>query len=737
MRTKERIFAIFLTVVMIISMIGYFDMPRQTRAAESFAITSPENNKLIGAGHFDIKWSQPTDSSVKTYKLYVDDQMIASTSDTSYEYYTTTVKKYSAYVVAEYSDGTSESTDKINFWVTKKGLCANEEMAKYLEPLEMNVGWYYNWKAEPHSYYDAFQRMEYVPMIWGTGNEGSIPSVAAAGYKHLLAYNEPDMGGDVGGSKIDVNTAISHWGNFQGYDYRLGTPAPALSPSWDNGTWFRTFMDGINHDTVDFIALHCYYWQYTGKEAAETFLREVVDKTYEMYHKPIWITEFAVDGWAYGDAEHSESVKEFMKTAIDGLNSRDYVERFAWFSFNTTDTNNGIASLYNYETGDLTDLGRTYVGYGNPEGYVSLPLAGQDYTLCSAARNQLLDDTVVIDGVNYKDYIKEGGVSAVSSSDEESDRTADKAIDEDINTRWASIQKTDPSNLTLDLGQIRSIKQINIIWEVASAREYNIEVSSDGQNFTRIAEEKDGISYDYKNDTIILNRSIDARYIRINGTSRSTDYGYSIWDIAVYGNSVQEPPTTEETTEEETTTESNVELSEKVKVEGYQISAVLGGNRVVGSVEPEINGQQVLKWGFVYALESLGSADTGVTNNDVYVGSDNEYVASYESTSLGKTNIKFGESDTVEYFVRTMLFASGTAQEFTSRYKVRSYAQLADGSYVYSNIYTYSVYEISDCLYQNKMMSNFSGHEYLYNNILKVVNQAYIEVDYDWSDILA
>ena len=61
--------------------------------------------------------------------------------------------------------------------------------------------------------------------------------------------------------------------------------------------------------------------RFTGKEAAETFLREVVDKTYEMYHKPIWITEFAVYGWPHNDVEHIESVKEFMKTAIDGLNA--------------------------------------------------------------------------------------------------------------------------------------------------------------------------------------------------------------------------------------------------------------------------------------------------------------------------------------------------------------------------------------------------------------------------------
>lgn len=50
-------------------------------------------------------------------------------------------------------------------------------------------------------------------------------------------------------------------------------------------------MDSIDTDTIDFIPL-----KYAGEDAAKTFLAEVVDKTYEMYGKPIWITEFAVSG---------------------------------------------------------------------------------------------------------------------------------------------------------------------------------------------------------------------------------------------------------------------------------------------------------------------------------------------------------------------------------------------------------------------------------------------------------
>lgn len=118
----------------------------------------------------------------------------------------------------------------------------------------------------------------------------------------------------------------------------------------------------------------------------------------------------------------------------------------------------------------------------------------------------------------------------------------------------------------------------------------------------------------------------------------------------------------------------------------------------------------------------------------MYVGVDNKYVASLESTPEGTCDVVFGESTTATYFVRTTLFGVSTAQEFNAKYKVRAYALLEDNTYVYSDIHSYTVYEICDSLYQNKKMSSFAGHEYLYNNVLKVVKPDYAEVDYNWSN---
>ena len=177
-------------------------------------------------------------------------------------------------------------------------------------------------------------------------------------------------------------------------------------------------------------------------------------------------------------------------------------------------------------------------------------------------------------------------------------------------------------------------------------------------------------------------------------------------------------------------------ISRDVKVEGYQISAILGGNRVIGSIESEINGKKVEKWGFVYGLLKANGKDSGITDEDMYVGSENQYVKSYESTSVGTLDKQMGASTTATYFVRTMLFPSYTAATFSAEYKVRAYAELSDGSIVYSDVSEYSIFEAASYLYKNALMNTLDGHQFLYNKILKVVDSNYQEEDYEWGNVI-
>lgn len=549
MKSSKRFLGIIMSVIMIIAGMPFCNVKTNVTGAEKFEIISPWDNELKGAGYFDIEWTQAP-GNVKEYELYVDGIKETTTKETKYEYYTTQVKMYSVSVTANYTDGTTASTPISYFSVTKKGLCVNDEMGKYLNPREMNMGWYYNWGTGPFSY-EAYKGMDYVPMIWGTGAENAIPSIASKNYKYLLAYNEPDMGGNVGGSNIPVNTAINNWNKFLGNSYHLGAPAPAQSPSWSGGTWFRTFMDNIDHDTIDFIPLHCYYGTFGGAAGANTFLTDVVDKTYQMYHKPIWITEFAVSGWGYSNTYGRESLKEFMTTVIDGLNERPYVERYSWFSFNTTDENNGASALWTNSTGALTELGEIYANYGNPEGYTPSDPKEEDVKTTFSKRNTLLDDYVKVNNITCTDYVKSNGVTATATS-QINGNNADKAIDENFGSRWESEQGKDPQSLTIDLGQVRNIKQIDIAWENAAAKDYTIEVSIDGQSYTTVASIED-VSNGGRWDSTSFKTMKQARYVKINGTARTTQYGYSIYDIAIYGtndagaNETTKVPTTTKT----------------------------------------------------------------------------------------------------------------------------------------------------------------------------------------------
>ena len=171
-------------------------------------------------------------------------------------------------------------------------------------------------------------------------------------------------------------------------------------------------------------------------------------------------------------------------------------------------------------------------------------------------------------------------------------------------------------------------------------------------------------------------------------------------------------------------------LSDKVKVEGYQISATLGGSRVIGSVEPTINGKNVVSYGLIYGLYKTGNKTNSIADDEMRVNSTNEFVKAYQTTSAGIMNQVVGDSSTATYFVRTMLFPAYTKDTFNARYKVRVYAALADGSYVYSSISDYSIYEIAKHLYDNSLMLNANRHQYLYQNILKITDSTYQIVEF-------
>lgn len=121
----------------------------------------------------------------------------------------------------------------------------------------------------------------------------------------------------------------------------------------------------------------------------------------------------------------------------------------------------------------------------------------------------------------------------VSSTEANLGNIASNAVDGDESTRWSSLY-SDPQWFIIDLGKTYLIQEVILKWEVASARNYKIEVSENGNSWTTLAT-KTNMANGARID-IISGLIGKGRYIRMYGSQRTTNYGYSIYEFEVYGN---------------------------------------------------------------------------------------------------------------------------------------------------------------------------------------------------------
>jgi len=121
------------------------------------------------------------------------------------------------------------------------------------------------------------------------------------------------------------------------------------------------------------------------------------------------------------------------------------------------------------------------------------------------------------------------GKPATSSSNENATFPPGNAVDGNAGTRWSS-GFSDPQWIRIDLGQTYAINHVTLTWEAAFGRAYQIQVSNDGSAWTTIFSTTTG---DGGTDDLAISGT--GRYIRMNGTQRATQYGYSLFEFAVNG----------------------------------------------------------------------------------------------------------------------------------------------------------------------------------------------------------
>jgi hypothetical protein len=200
--------------------------------------------------------------------------------------------------------------------------------------------WYYTW-ATNHNGITTPKGVHFVPMIWGAGSVTTASLQQARRSAHvLLAFNEPDMSSQ---SNLTVASALNLWPKLMATGMRLGSPAVAYGGDTPGG-WLDQFMRGAaaRHYRVSFITLHWYGGDFT-TAAAVSQLKSYIQAVWNRYHKPIWLTEFALIRFGATTVYPSpQQQAAFVTAATTMLQRISYVWRYAWFSLPASSTDGSV-----------------------------------------------------------------------------------------------------------------------------------------------------------------------------------------------------------------------------------------------------------------------------------------------------------------------------------------------------------------------------------------------------------
>ncbi|MCR5077170.1 MAG: discoidin domain-containing protein [Prevotella sp.] len=137
-----------------------------------------------------------------------------------------------------------------------------------------------------------------------------------------------------------------------------------------------------------------------------------------------------------------------------------------------------------------------------------------------------------------------GGTATATSG------TAGLAIDDNTGTRWESAQN-DNQSWQLDLGEAKDFNTVQIVWEGAYGKSFTIktgnEIDAEGNliNGEVVKTVTDQTLSGFPNtQTLKLDKAVNARYVRFDGISRGTPYGYSFWEFRVLNSTGEQTLTT-------------------------------------------------------------------------------------------------------------------------------------------------------------------------------------------------
>ncbi|KAI1059946.1 hypothetical protein LB506_008608 [Fusarium annulatum] len=256
-----------------------------------------------------------------------------------------------------------------------------------------DITWYYNYGDKPSTVYKDVpqEQFEFVPMMWGVGSDSSdttflqnVKSLMKGGVNitHVLGFNEPDAGNDVGGSNLDPKVAAEAWvANFEPLGemgVKLGLPA--CTGGWGSMPWLKQFLGNCSaiksqggpkrNCTWDYLPVHWY-------DNFEGLASHIGERLAEWPNSTIWVTEYA---YAHQDPQPTE---QFFKQTLKWFDESDFIGRYNYFGAFRSDVSNvGPNAAFLSNSGGLTTIGAQYLGLNTTgennasHSKVSLPSVG-------------------------------------------------------------------------------------------------------------------------------------------------------------------------------------------------------------------------------------------------------------------------------------------------------------------------------------------------------------------------
>ena len=205
--------------------------------------------------------------------------------------------------------------------------------------------------------------------------------------------------------------------------------------------------------------------------------------------------EFYVNGATFADLHYKINGGGQMNVAMTSIGNNKYRYKITGLS-----------------AGDKIEYTFTY----NPgQGAIDSPW--NSYTVASSGNNTDSED-------------KAFGKTVQSSGTESEAFSASNLVDNNTATRYAS-NFADDAWFIVDLKNTYTINQVILNWEAAYGKQYEILVSTDGVNYSRVIKQNNGAG---GVETWNID-NVKARYVKFQGVERALPYGYSLWDIKVMG----------------------------------------------------------------------------------------------------------------------------------------------------------------------------------------------------------